>query len=68
MRPEYLQKLDELAKREGHNRHQFTAERARQTINFSLQREFKHELEEYSLDKTILNLICDMGYVIQERD
>jgi len=41
---------------------------ARQTMNYSLQREFKLELEEYTLNKHVLNLICDMGYAINERD
>lgn len=30
-----------------------------------LQREFKHELSEYDLNKQIVNLVTDMGFIIQ---
>ena len=33
-----------------------------------LQREYKYERENYSIDKRIANLICDMGFAIHDQD
>ena len=35
-------------------------------LNSCLQRELKHEMKEYTVDKKIANLICDMGFIMSE--
>ena len=35
-------------------------------LNAHLTREYKFELESFELDKRLANLICDMGFVIQD--
>ena len=37
-----------------------------ETMKNSIQREFIHELEEYQVNKKIINMLCDMGYVIKD--
>lgn len=37
-----------------------------ETMKNSIQREFIHEIEEYSVNKKILNMLCDMGYIIKD--
>ena len=58
----------EILEQDQKSRQGFAQEVAQQTLNYSLQREFKHEVEDYRLNKRIVNLLCDMGYVIKERD
>ena len=37
-----------------------------ETMKNSIQREFIHEIEEYNVNKKILNMLCDMGYIIKD--
>jgi hypothetical protein len=36
------------------------------TLDVSLQREFEGEMKSYTLNKKIMNLISDMGFIIKD--
>jgi hypothetical protein len=35
-------------------------------LNAHMQREFSHELNQFEVDKRIANMVCDMGFVLQD--
>ena len=37
-----------------------------ETMKNSIEREFVYEIEEYKVNKRILNMLCDMGYIIKD--
>ena len=45
---------------------QFKKTQSRITLAKSLEREFQAEINEYKIDKTLLNLVTDMGYLIKD--
>jgi hypothetical protein len=44
----------------------YRQETALKQLNHHLQREFNYELQSFEIDKRVANLVCDMGYLIQD--
>ena len=45
---------------------QFQKTQARITLAKSLEREYQAEIDEYKIDKQLVNLVTDMGYLIKD--
>jgi len=59
-----IDKMNEKNKNEIEETQKFSNYISRHILTGSVKREFRHEINEYHINKHILNLITDMGFII----
>ena len=62
-----IEKIAEKNKSEIEETQKFNNYVSRHILTNSVKREFRHEISEYHVNKYVLNLITDMGFIIQDR-